>query len=43
MTIVVWYGESVVTAHGCQRRVDEVVEDEMVTLATRLCWTKVKR
>jgi hypothetical protein len=42
-TVMVRYGGSVVAAHGCQSGVDEVVEDETTTLATRLCWTKVKR
>jgi hypothetical protein len=36
-TVVVRYGGSVVAAHGCQSEVDEVIEDEMATLATRLC------
>jgi hypothetical protein len=37
------YGGSVVAAHGCQSGVDELVEDETTTLATRLCSKKAKR
>jgi hypothetical protein len=40
---VVQHVGSAVAAHDCQSGVDEVVEDEMATLATRLCWKKVKR
>jgi uncharacterized membrane protein len=42
-TVVVRYGRSAVAGHSCQSRVDEVVEDETTTLATRLCWKKAKR
>jgi hypothetical protein len=40
---MVRYGGSAIAAHGCQNRVDEVVEDKTTTLATRLCWKKAKR
>jgi hypothetical protein len=36
------YGESAIVAHVCHSGVDEVVEDEMTTLATSLCWKKKK-
>jgi hypothetical protein len=39
-TVVVQHGGSADTTHGCQSGVDEVVEDETMMLATRLCWTK---
>jgi hypothetical protein len=41
--IVVQYGGSAVATHGCQSAIDELVEDETTTLATRICWTKAKR
>jgi hypothetical protein len=40
-TGAVW--RSAVATHSCQSGVDEVVEDEKKTLATRLCWKKTKR
>jgi hypothetical protein len=43
MMVVVRYGGSAVAARGYQSGVDEVVEDEMATLATRLCRKKAKR
>jgi hypothetical protein len=41
--VVIRYRWSAITTHDCQKRVNKVVEDEMVMLATRLCWTKTKR
>jgi hypothetical protein len=37
------YGGSAVAIHDCQSGVDEVVEDEMARLATRLCSKKAKK
>jgi hypothetical protein len=39
-TFVVQHDGSVVVMHACQSGVDEVVEDETMMLAMRLCWTK---
>jgi hypothetical protein len=38
--VVAQHDGSANATHGCQSGVDEVVEDEMMMLATRLCWTK---
>jgi hypothetical protein len=39
-TVVVQHDGSAGTTHGCQSGVGEVVEDEMMMVVTRLCWTK---
>jgi hypothetical protein len=39
-TVVVQHDRSAGATHGCQKGVDEVVEDETMMLPTRLCWTK---
>jgi hypothetical protein len=40
MTVVVQHGGNVGATHDCHSGVDEVVEDETMMPATRLCWMK---
>jgi hypothetical protein len=39
-TVFVQHDGSAGATHGCQSRVDEVIEDETMMLSTRFCWTK---